>query len=120
MLKNAISGIVVDAQIEAMRNGGFKVSDLTDYEAKVVELLEIVQAEKAKFNNLSDTDKLVSVMMERRVPLSAQVVDLSGSFKPSFDEKALTRKNTKKVAKQLLEIADGDFEKAMKIVDTMS
>lgn len=120
MLKNTISEIVIDGQIDSMRNGGFKVSDLTDYEAKVVELLEIVQAEKAKFNNLSDTDKLVFVMMERRVPLSAQAVDLSGGFKPAFDEQAMTRKNTEKVAEQLLEITDGDFEKAMKIVDTMS
>ena len=45
MLKNAISGIVIDAQIEAMRNGGFKVSELPEYEEKVLALLEVVQAE---------------------------------------------------------------------------
>lgn len=120
MMRNDISTYTIDRQIDAMNSGNFKLSEIVDksYENKVQQLLEIVVKEREKFENLSDKDKLIDFMMDKRIPDSAQARNIGDER--NFDEKKETRKNTKKIAEQLLEMTDGDFEKAMNLVNLMS
>jgi len=119
MMSKGISIWTIDREIDAMNRNNFKLSEIVDkvYEDKVRELLELVVNEREKFEKLSDKDKLIDFMMDKRVPASAQARNIGDER--NFDEKKETRKMTTKKAEKILELVDNDYEKALEIVNTM-
>lgn len=121
MLNDKVNTAMLNNELQKIQHKGLTIEqiDNKDVENIIRKMLELIEQQKEKFNNLAPVEKLTETMFELKIPRNAIVVDMSGDWKIQFDPEKETKKNMRKIAQEILDIVDQDFDKAMTIIKKM-